>query len=150
MCEQLLNGRNTQYCGFMIADWAPPHIVDFIVVQINKITCSTITTICISRAILHKFICIYPWNCLFCKICKKFMPSKINECHYTMTTITSVFPIHTVQQQMTTIPMPSIDPAIPTIHVIRINRSTPKIFCIVGKYTPSSVPSFTCIEKKSK
>ena len=47
----------------------------------------------------------------------------------------------TVRQQIKTIPKLSSNPAIPTIHVIRINNRTPNIFCIVGRYTPNNVPS---------
>ncbi|GFS26098.1 hypothetical protein ElyMa_007043500 [Elysia marginata] len=41
---------------------------------------------------------------------------------------------------MMTMPKLSRAPAIPTIQVIRTNSSTPKMFWIHGKYTPSTVP----------
>lgn len=37
---------------------------------------------------------------------------------------------------------PWITPAVPMIHVIRMKRITPKMFCKHGKKTPVSVPSF--------
>ena len=39
----------------------------------------------------------------------------------------------TEQQQRKMMKNPSIVPAIPTIHVTRMNMSTPKMFWIVGK-----------------
>ena len=46
----------------------------------------------------------------------------------------------TTQQQTSTIKNPKIAPAVPTTHVKRINKITPKIFCIHGKKTPINVP----------
>ena len=48
--------------------------------------------------------------------------------------------ILTQQQQMRTIQKACRIPAMPTIHDKRINRMTPKMFWIVGRYTPTSVP----------
>ena len=53
----------------------------------------------------------------------------------------SNIPVLTVRQHINTIKKDSSAPAIPTIHVIRMKRRTPNMFCMVGKYTPSSVPS---------
>ena len=41
-------------------------------------------------------------------------------------------------------------PATPTIHDKRINRITPKMFWIVGRYTPISVPILAGYSKKVK
>lgn len=55
----------------------------------------------------------------------------------------------TVAQHKRTIKNASSHPAIPTIQVIRIKRITPKIFCIVGRYTPRSVPILAAYKKPS-
>lgn len=46
----------------------------------------------------------------------------------------------TTQQQIKTIKNPHSAPAVPTTHVKRMNKMTPKIFCMQGKKTPMSVP----------
>lgn len=46
----------------------------------------------------------------------------------------------TVQQQVRTMRNPCIAPAVPTTQVSRMNKITPKIFWMQGRYTPMSVP----------
>lgn len=53
-----------------------------------------------------------------------------------------IFFLHTTQQQINTIKNPHTAPAVPTTQVKRMNKMTPKIFCMQGKKTPMSVPKF--------
>ena len=46
----------------------------------------------------------------------------------------------TVQQQINTTRKPSMAPQVPTIHVIRMKRITPKMFWRQGRNTPKRVP----------
>lgn len=56
--------------------------------------------------------------------------------------------ILTQQQQSNTMRKDWRTPAIPTIHVSRRKRITPKIFCMHGKYTPIRVPMLGDWKKK--